>query len=189
MPGIYYRIKKGQTLWKLSRIYNVDLDRLAKINHISNTSKIEVGQLIFIPTTESSRPIQQAVKSEDFIWPLKGRVIRRFGQMYGYITNRGLDIQGLPGTAVVASRSGKVVFCSEELTGGGKTIIIDHGDNFFTIYTHNSKLLVKAGDKVLQGQRIAKVGRGDNSEDSYLHFQIRKRGLPQDPYLYLPVLR
>jgi murein DD-endopeptidase MepM/ murein hydrolase activator NlpD len=106
MPGIYYRIKKGQTLWKLSRIYNVDLDRLAKINHISNTSKIEVGQLIFIPTTESSRPIQQAVKSEDFIWPLKGRVIRRFGQMYGYITNRGLDIQGLPGTAVVASRSG-----------------------------------------------------------------------------------
>lgn len=191
MPGIYHRVERGQTLWRIAKIYSVDLEELVKINHIYEPSKIESGQMIFIPRTTSTalKPdMSQSLYTigEDFIWPIKGRVLARFGQNINNIVNQGLDIQAPYGSNVIASRSGIVTFYNEQLKGLGKTIIIDHQDNFLTVYARNSEILVKVGNRVRQGEVIAKVGNAGRDKANYLHFEIRKGHTPQNPYYYLP---
>jgi len=185
-PGFYHTVIKGETLWKISKLYAVDIDELVKINHISNVTNIEVGQLVFIP---KQKPVKQVsfkpVYSEDFIWPVKGKVITAFGQTYNNMVNKGINIQADKPSNVVAARSGKVVFSRENFLCYGNTLIIDHGDNFSTVYARNSQLLVKMGDIVQRGALIAKVGTAGRDKNMYLHFEIRKGHLPQNPYFYL----
>ena len=185
--GVYHKVEKGQTLWKISKAYNVELDDLARINHISDTTAIEVGQLIFIPgrKKEEVLPIV-AYGGDDFIWPARGRVVASFGSVYNNMINKGLNIRPEEGNDVVASRSGKVVFSSGSFGGFGKTLIIDHGDGLSTVYARNSELLVKAGDLVQKGQRIAKAGSAGRDKSVYLHFEVRRRHVAENPYYYLP---
>jgi murein DD-endopeptidase MepM/ murein hydrolase activator NlpD len=186
MPGIYHRIEKDQTLWRISKNYNIDLDELVRINHISDATNIEIGQLIFIP---HAKKIQTAILksySDDFIWPLKGKVISTFGQNFNNMINKGLNIHAYGGLDVLASRSGKVVFYSPNLEGFGKTVIIEHGEGFSTVYARNSRVLVRPGEEVRQGTIIAKVGSGGRDKDNYLHFEIRKGYASVNPYFYLP---
>ncbi|MFA5115248.1 MAG: peptidoglycan DD-metalloendopeptidase family protein [Candidatus Omnitrophota bacterium] len=185
MPGIYHRIQKGQTLWRLSKIYNVDLDELVRVNHISDATNIEVGQLIFIPHAKKARSVPLKY-SDDFIWPLKGKVIASFGENHNSMINKGLDIQAPAGSDVVASRSGKVVFYSPDVEGFGKTVVIEHAEGFSTVYTRNSRVLVKPGEEVRQGAVIAKTGAAGRDRGNYLHFEIRKGYAAVNPYFYLP---
>jgi len=154
------------------------LEEIVSINHISDATNIEVGQLIFIPGRQ--KPQAQPVKfslSEDFIWPLKGKVIATFGQIFNNMINKGINIESYAGD-VVAARSGKVVFFDDHFSGFGKTIIIDHGDGFSTVYAMNSQVFIKAGDYIEKRALIAKA--------STLHFEIRKGHIPQNPLFYLP---
>lgn len=184
---VYHKVEKGQTLWRISKIYDVDLAELAKINRLSDTTSIEIDQLILIPKKkrEEDRPICKFPTSEDFIWPLHGRVITSFGQTYNNMINKGLNITSSTTSNVIASRSGTVVFCSSNFSGFGKTIVIDHGDGFSTVYARNSELLTKTGDIVTQGMVIAKVGYAGRDRSPYLHFEIRKGYTPQNPNFYL----
>jgi len=183
---IYHYTQKGETLWRIAKKYNVDIDELLKLNHISDCTKIETGQLIFIPRSRNGQDSSSHnLNNEDFIWPLKGRIISRFGDKNESVINKGIDIQAPYGREVVASRSGIVSFCDEKLKSFGKTVIIDHGDGFLTVYARNSDLFVKAGDKVSQGTLIAKVGSAGKDKTSFLHFEIRKGHTPQNPYYYL----
>ena len=178
MPGTYHKVERGQTLWRISKMYNADLEEIVSINHISDATNIEVGQLIFIPGRQ--KPQAQPVKyslSDDFIWPLKGKVIATFGQIFNNMINKGINIQFYAGD-VVAARSGKVVFFDDHFLGFGKTIIIDHGDGFSTVYAMNSQVFIKAGDYIEKRALIAKA--------STLHFEIRKGHIPQNPLFYLP---
>jgi len=183
MPGIYHRIENGQTLWRISKIYSVDLDEIVRINRIFDVTNIEIGQIIFIPGYPKKQYLPAKVSMEDFSWPLKGKVIASFGQTFSDMVNKGINIQGLKGQDVIASRSGKVVFYNSDFDNFGKTIIIDHGDGFTTVYARNSEVFVKIGDYVQKGTAIAKVGP---SSKDYLHFEIRKSYIPQNPYFYLP---
>ena len=97
-----------------------------------------------------------------------------------------IDIQARDGMVVAASRSGRVIFSEEKVKGFGKTVIIDHGDGIQTVYSHNSEILVKIGEDVKQAQPIAKVGSTGRGNSPYLHFEIRKRHKPQNPFYYLP---
>jgi murein DD-endopeptidase MepM/ murein hydrolase activator NlpD len=186
MPGIYHRIEKNQTLWRISRIYNIDLDELVRINRISDATNIEAGQLIFIPHVQKTQTSGFKSYCDDFIWPLKGRVISAFGQNFNNMINKGLDIQASRGSDVVASRSGRVVFYSPGLEGFGKTAIIEHDEGFFTVYARNSQVMVKPGEQVRQGRVIAKVGSGGRDKNNYLHFEIRRGYNSVNPYFYLP---
>jgi len=192
MPGLYHRVEKGQTLWRIAKIYSIDLDELVRINRICEPTKIESGQLIFIPKTRNLGSAVGAYQqnlqlgSEDFIWPLKGTVISRFGQNINNVINQGIDIEAAYGNDVVAARSGRVSFYKEQMGGLGKTIIIDHGDNFMTVYARNADILVTVDEKVTQGKVIAKVGNAGREKKSFLHFEIRKGHIPQNPYYYLP---
>jgi len=187
IPGIYHCVEKGETLWMISKIYTVDLDELVRINRISDAASIEVGQLIFIPYRQKPRYLSNKPSAEDFIWPLKGRVIASFGQTFNNMINKGINIQVYKDSNVVAARSGKVVFYNPNFKGFGKTIIIDHGDGFSTIYAKNSEVFIKIGQGIEQGAIIAKVGPSlDTDKNTYLHFEIRKGHIPQNPYFYLP---
>jgi murein DD-endopeptidase MepM/ murein hydrolase activator NlpD len=183
MPGIYHRIEKGQTLWRISKLYNVDLDEIAKINHIPDTTSIESGQLIFIPNRQRQLPMPKRYSSEDFIWPVRGRVITNFGQTFNSMLNKGINIQPYNNTDVVATRSGRVIFYKDNFGYFGKTLIIDHGDGFSTVYARNSQVFIKVGDNVERGSIVAKLTR---DKDTYLHFEIRKGHIPQNPFFYLP---
>lgn len=179
IPGIYHRVERGQTLWRISKIYNVDLEEIVSINRISDAASIEVGQLIFIP--RRNKPQYSPYKSsgqDDFTWPVKGRVITSFGQTYNNMINKGINIQPQKTRDVLAAAGGRVVFYTDNFEGFGKTIIIDHNNGFMTVYAKNSEVFVKAGDFVQKGTPVAKV-------NNYLHFQIRKGHIPQNPYFYL----
>lgn len=88
------------------------------------------------------------------------------------------------GQAVLASESGKVVYAGSGLRGYGKMIIVKHNSAFLTAYAHNSKLLVKEGDAVRRGEKIAEMGNSD-AEQVKLHFEWRKFGKPVDPTKFI----
>jgi murein DD-endopeptidase MepM/ murein hydrolase activator NlpD len=183
--GFYHRMEKGQTLWRISKIYNVELDELLRINRISDATNIETGQLILVPRNTKNISPQARYLDDDFIWPVKGRVISGFGQPNNNIVNKGIDIQPFNNLNVLAARGGKVVFCAQDFGVFGITIIIDHGDGFSTVYSRNSEVLIKVGDNVQKGAVISKVGSAGRSKGQYLHFEIRKGYIPQNPSYYL----
>ncbi|MFH1441554.1 MAG: M23 family metallopeptidase [Candidatus Omnitrophota bacterium] len=182
-----HRVQKGETLWKISKLYNIDLHELVNINHISDSSNIEIEQTLLIPESPEQKYLFTGkTTSEDFIWPLKGKVVSSFGQTINNIKNNGVNISACGNSDIIASRSGKVVFCNSNLNGFGKTIIIEHHGGFLTLYSRNSEILVKTGDIVQRGMAIAKVGQAGRDHLEYLHFEIRKGHRPQNPKFYLP---
>jgi murein DD-endopeptidase MepM/ murein hydrolase activator NlpD len=186
VSGVHHRVEAGQTLWRISKLYDVDIEEILRVNHISEEAKIEPGQLLLIPS--ASRPQNIIVRSggDDFIWPLKGRVITGFGLNYRNLMNKGINIQALMGAQVFATRTGRVVFCADNLGNFGKTIIIDHGDGLRSVYSRVAQSYVRLGDMVQGGSAIGSVGISARDKNSYLHFEIRKGALPQNPLFYLP---
>jgi lipoprotein NlpD len=117
--------------------------------------------------------------------PAVGKVIGEFSES---ANRKGVDISGKKGQAVVASASGKVVYSGSGLRGYGKLIIIKHNKTFLSAYAHNDQVLVKEGQSVSKGQKIAEMGSSD-SDQVKLHFEIRKFGKPVDPAQYLPLIK
>ena len=113
--------------------------------------------------------------------PAQGKLIAGFSEA----TNKGLDIAGKPGDPVVASAPGRVVYSGSGLRGYGKLVIIKHNKTYLSAYAHNRDILVKEGQSVVRGQKIAEVGNTD-ADTPKLHFEIRKLGKPVDPARYLP---
>ena len=200
--GIYHRVSKGETLWRIAKHYNVEMEQIIGANRLNDFTKIEIGQMLFIPNTgkirrvskSSSRnikidlPIKKITETgkNGFAWPVKGDILSHFGQKRDNVTNYGIDIKTKEDDIVVASRDGIVSFCDDKVRGFGKTIIIDHGKGYSTVYAHNSVNYVSAGDKVKRGQAIAKAGKSARSDTAALHFEIRVNEKPRNPSYYLP---
>jgi murein DD-endopeptidase MepM/ murein hydrolase activator NlpD len=115
--------------------------------------------------------------------PAFGSVTSRFGFRWGRI-HEGIDISGHIGDPIYAADGGTVIFSGTE-GGYGNIVKIDHGNGYITYYGHNSKNLVKVGQKVSKGQEIAKLGNTGNSTGPHVHFQVMKNGSPVDPLKYL----
>ena len=208
-PG-YYRVKKGDTLARIALDNGqaprdvVQWNKAANPNF--NPNVIEVGDLILIKApagTKSARVADkkpaadkadsQATSPEPakaeavavaepgirLSWPAKGKVIAEFSE-----TNKGIDIAGKVGEPVLAASDGKVVYAGNSLRGYGNLVIIKHDNTYLTAYAHNSKLLVKEGDAVRKGQRIAEMGDTDANAIK-LHFELRVNGKPVNPTPYL----
>ena len=116
-------------------------------------------------------------------WPAQGKVIATFSEAGA--VNKGIDIGGKLGEAVQAAAAGKVVYAGSGLLGYGQLIIIKHNEEFLSAYAHNRTLLVKEGDSVKAGDKIAEIG-ASGAEKVKLHFEIRRNGKPVDPEDYLP---
>ncbi|MCW3481579.1 peptidoglycan DD-metalloendopeptidase family protein [Neisseriaceae bacterium JH1-16] len=128
----------------------------------------------------STKPAPKATDSTiAWGWPTEGKVGRGYSD-----SNKGIDIPGKLGQPVVAAADGKVVYSGNGLRGYGKLIIIKHDKTFLSAYAHNNALLVKEGQSVRKGQKIAEMGNTD-ADQVKLHFEIRRFGKPVDPAQYL----
>ena len=161
---------------------------------LQNGKKVEEEDLV---TTVKDEPVTEVVLvgtkerpptvgSGKYIWPLKDSFTQSsgFGSRWGR-QHKGIDLAVSVGTTVYAADGGTVV--EAQYSGSyGNVVMIDHQNGQETRYAHNSKLLVKKGDKVYQGQPIAKSGNTGRSTGPHVHFEIRFNGEPRNPLNYLP---
>lgn len=154
-----------------------------KEENLVTTVKTEpVKEVVLVGTKE--RP--PTVGSGKYAWPLKGGYHQSsgFGSRWGR-AHQGIDLACSVGSSVYAADGGTVTRAG--YSGAyGNLVVIDHQNGQETRYAHNSKLLVKVGDKVYQGQEIAKSGSTGRSTGPHLHFEIRFNGEPRNPLNYLP---
>jgi hypothetical protein len=136
--------------------------------------------------TAHAKPARQytgKIQPGDFIWPVDGPVNSSYGERWGR-SHDGIDIGVDQGDPVSAAAGGKVVY-SARLGGYGNLIVIQHPSGLFTAYAHNKKNLVRKGERVKQGQRIARLGRTGNATGDHLHFEIRDQAGTYDPVDFL----
>jgi lipoprotein NlpD len=205
-----YVIKPGDTLNKIARANGIDEATLLRLNKLVNPNRLIVGQTLRLsegteaaaaaprPGTMSkpeARPLDATASSPQVSettapaadagliswgWPANGKVIQGFTQ-----TTKGIDIAGNAGDAIEAAANGKVMYAGNGVRGLGNLIIVNHDNGFITAYAHNRTLLVKAGQDVKKGAKIAEMGQTD-AASVRLHFEVRRQGTPVDPLQYLP---
>jgi lipoprotein NlpD len=132
------------------------------------------------PDVKSEKPDMDSAEDLDWAWPTKGKVVAGFNES----SNKGLDISGTSGQAITAAAPGKVIYSGSDLRGYGKLVIIKHNKNYLSVYAHNSAIVVKEGQQVARGQKVAEMGNTD-SDTVKLHFEIRRQGKSVDPSKYL----
>jgi lipoprotein NlpD len=201
--GVYHTVQKGQTLYRIAKTYELDVKVLQRANHIGDPSKLKEGTRLWIPGARRvlqipDKPHPHTAKKKTsptvkprkgfFIWPTKGTLTSRFGMRNGR-KHEGIDIAAPKGTPVHSAADGNVVFSGWGPTGYGKMVIIKHKHHLTTLYAHNSKLLVKKGSRVKQGQKISLMGNTGRSTGPHLHFEVRNDTHPKDPIKYLSVKR
>lgn len=165
----------GQTLAEMQYMANMPTT-MPSINRrpaTNQAARIEIAPAPKPATVKNNADI-------DWMWPAPGKLLEGFSK-----DSKGVRISGQSGQAVLASASGEVVYSGDGLRGYGKLIIIKHNNTFLSAYAYNSRLLVKEGDPVAKGQKIAEMGNTD-TDTVKLHFEIREQGKPVDPLKYLP---
>lgn len=209
IPAVrYHRVAEGQTLYGISRQYRVSLYSLARDNQVPPPYNIRPGQRLRLPASEpaaasnsepdaaptprqkpsAGRPVIQPPPRRGggrFAWPVRGRVISRFGVKPNGLHNDGINIAVKEGTAVRAADNGVVVYAGNELRGFGNLLLLRHRGGWVTAYGHNQTLDVKVGDVVRRGQRIARAGSTGNIRQPQLHFEIRKGRRAVNPVRHL----
>lgn len=203
-PG-YYRVQSGDTLYQIARKEGTTVSNLVRWNKLSNSNSIEVGQLLRVeppagqartsPPSKASakpKPAPRATASPgkrrtappgaiSLVWPAQGKVTRGYDGSH----SNGIVISNSAGTPVVSAAPGTVAYSGSGLRGYGHLVIVKHNASFLSIYAHNSKLLVKEGQRVSQGQKIAEMGNSDSKQVG-LYFELRYDGQAVDPAGSLP---
>jgi murein DD-endopeptidase MepM/ murein hydrolase activator NlpD len=146
---------------------------------------VQVARALPAPAT-IPRPPGRA--GQRFAWPVRGRVISRFGPKSGGFYNDGINIAVRSGTPVVAAENGVVTYVGNELRGFGNLVLLRHQGGWVTAYAHAETISVKPGDIVRRGQVIARAGRSGRVHKPQLHFEIRKGRKAVDPLRHLPRL-
>jgi lipoprotein NlpD len=130
--------------------------------------------------SNTTSPTATGDESIAWAWPTQGKISASFNEA----TNKGIDIAGQTGQAINAASAGKVIYSGSDLRGYGKLVIVKHNKTYLSVYAHNSKIVVKEGQSVVIGQKIAEMGNTD-SNTTKLHFEIRRLGKSVDPAKYL----
>ena len=230
--GIYHTVKPGQTLYRISRTYDINETYLARVNGISDPSNIPVGTRLYIPGAERSLPVQvikpknnsrvakapvkktklhssrqqpavkkskppvtkstkqilkpKATQVKKLQWPLRGKIVRSFSKKAIAGGGKGIEIAVRAGSVVSAAEAGKVIYSGDGVSGYAHLIILQHENDFFTVYGFNRKNLVRQGDYVSKGERIALSGTPPAGGKPRLHFEVRKGKVAVNPISYLP---
>ena len=190
-----HRVSAGETLYSVAWRYGLDYRYIASLNHISPPFHVRKGQLLYlrkqkirtqhfqktpivpvmhaVVERESYTPVQQ------WRWPAQGPVIGYYSRL-----NKGINIAGHLGDPVYATAAGQIVYSGNRLRGYGNLVIIKHNSTYLSAYAHNNVVLVKEGDWVKAGQKIAEMG-STGAHTVMLHFEIRRGGQPINPLSYL----
>jgi lipoprotein NlpD len=196
-PPPQHIVRKGETLYSIAWRYGKDPADVASWNRLGDGSLIFPGQVLRLssPTgspktsgqkrTAGKQPLPSipAQPPPEWKWPTSGRINVEFGGKPG--SGTGVLIDGKSGQPIVAAASGRVVYAGGGLIGYGQLIILKHNDTYLSAYGYNARLLVKEGQTVNKGQRIATMGEGPERKPR-LHFEIRRNGKPVNPRQYLP---
>jgi murein DD-endopeptidase MepM/ murein hydrolase activator NlpD len=148
------------------------------------SSSVEQITADILAAQAKSSVVSLGESAKGFIWPLNGRVTSPYGPRWGRM-HTGIDIDGVTGQAIVASKAGRVILASY-YSGYGNTVIVDHGGGVSTLYAHMSRYAVSKGAVVEQGQTVGSVGCTGSCTGDHLHFEVRIDGDPVDPMPYLP---
>ena len=204
-------VRKGDTLSAIAWQYKLDWRSVARWNRIRDPYVIHPGQRIALtgppasptrtasaktarpkaepkpgskaerPGTPRPAPPAAPVSTRGWTWPAKGKLLRGYGKG----ERAGIDIGGRRGQPVVAAKGGRVVYAGSGLVGYGRLVILKHSERLLTAYAHNDRMLVKEGQTVRGGERIAEMG-STGADRVMLHFEVRRDGKPINPLKYLP---
>jgi lipoprotein NlpD len=193
-----YVVKQGDTLFSIAWRYGLDYHDVAVWNHLGRDYLIHPGDKLVLAAPAASLHVASAPPAVtrhadasalpsagalQWSWPVSGQVVRLFHA--GSTLAKGIDITASQGTDILAAGNGRVVYAGSGIIGYGKLIIIKNSESFLSAYADNDEILVKEGDSVRMGDRIATMGLGRDGRP-VLHFEIRYAGKPVDPLSYLP---
>lgn len=185
----FHEVRRGETLYAIAFRYRLTTAELARWNDLGDGSLIRVGQRLRLwapGSAPGSAPVVAepgALPPPAWRWPAPGPVLGRFGD--SPLTSSGIQIGGRLGDPVTAAAAGQVVYSGSGLVSYGELLIIKHNESWLTAYGFNQAVLVREGDRVVQGQLIARQGEGPGRQPM-LHFEIRRNGEPLNPLQLLP---
>ncbi len=210
----YYRVKSGDTVSKIAQKYKLSIRQIARLNHLNSQYKINVGQRLKLWSRKSSsyqpKPVpvlvqkvtqptylpapippqiprvkptfaSNANRGFGYMYPTNNHIIQNFQQG----VSKGVWFSGKNSDPVYASNTGTVIYAGNGIGNYGNLVLIRHSKEITTAYAHNSQLLVREGDYVKRGQRIATMGSTGSSKGISLEFQIRRRGVAVNPKNYI----
>jgi murein DD-endopeptidase MepM/ murein hydrolase activator NlpD len=207
--GRWYVVEQGETLADIAHRAGVPEEDLLEVNGFHSAAEARPGKLIFVLFGPGDRPdagaspdarVADQTPSEApapaapprkaptarFRWPVDApRVTSLFGSRWGR-PHEGIDLQAAIGTPVYAADEGEVVYAGNKVRGYGNMVVVKHHDDLMTVYAHNSVLLVKVGDRVALGQRLALSGQSGHATGPHVHFEVRRGQVPRDPLQFLP---
>lgn len=181
--GVLVHMQRGQSLPALARKYNVAINKIIAENSLVNPDFVNVGDKILIP---DAKPLNIF---KGFLWPVQRRIItsgygwRKDPFFGGNEFHKGIDIRANY-EWVRASKYGRVSFTGW-LGGYGNTVVVTHPGGYRTLYGHLSRITVRRGQHVKQGQIIARSGNTGNSTGPHLHFEIMRHGRHLNPFVEL----
>ncbi len=206
LPGRQtYIVQKGDTVYGISRKLRTDMRDLVRQNGMRPPYKITVGQELKLSQrgarvaaaspskTKKKRRSRTSSKvakppprqKGKFLMPVQGKVLAGFGPRSGGLHNDGINISATRGTPVRAAENGVVVYVGSELRGFGNLLLIKHANGWVSAYGHTDGLVVKRGDVVKRGEKVAKVGTSGNVDRPQLHFELRRGIKAVNPLRYL----
>lgn len=204
--GEWHVVQSGETLADIARHAGVPEEDLLEVNGFKSAAEAEPGKMVFVLYGPGHRPEaapETAASSGETVpppgsaeagatrkarlrWPVDApRVTSAFGSRWGR-PHEGIDLQAAIGTPVYAAADGEVVYAGNKVRGYGNMVVLKHGDDLMTVYAHNSVLLVKVGQHVSSGQRIALSGQSGHATGPHVHFEVRRNQVPRDPLQFLP---
>ncbi len=168
-------VRQGESPSRIAGRYGITRRALLTANHLDDRAALPSGHRLEVPgcTRSSAGRLK-------FIWPVQGSVSSRFGRRGLAGWHSGVDIKARAGTPIHASAPGTVLFSGWQ-SSYGRVIKITHPDGFSTVYAHNQRNFVKAGDRVNAGTVIGTVGRTGHASANHLHFEVRRQELAQNP--------
>jgi lipoprotein NlpD len=202
---VEHEVAKAETLGAIAKKYRVTVSSLVIANRLKGPrAKLAVGQRLTIPRPGAAPllrarrgPIEEPLpvslvlgvpdfdEAPSFLWPVAGPVTSTFGRR-SHSWHRGIDIRADAGTPIIASAPGVVIASGFE-PRYGLMVKIEHDGGFVTVYAHNERNVVDAGDEVAAGQTIARVGRTGRATGDHVHFEIRYDGRVYNPLYLLPL--
>ena len=207
-------VRRGESLGRIAARYGTTRRALITANRLADPNALLIGQRLEVSgcapprvpamassseavrdffsahggaahaTSRSVRGLKSNAERLAFIWPVEGRVVSGFGRRGFLGWHRGVDIKAQQGKPIRAAATGTVSFSGWQ-SSYGRVIKIAHPNGFSTLYAHNLKNFVNAGDRVEPGTVIAAVGRTGRATTHHLHFEIRRQGQAQNPLLLL----
>jgi len=186
-------IKAGQWVFipeKKGTFWDKAIDKHLEVNRKATQELIETASNGNKELKKSKeKKLSQNTPALGFIWPIEGKI--RISSYFGPRNKKfheGIDIAVPVGRRIIASERGEVIYANNKIGGYGNLVIINHGQDFFSLYAHAKKMHVKKGDIVDKGQLIALVGLTGRTSGPHLHFEIRKGERAVNPKDLLPSL-